>query len=51
MEDNQRKDKEGNDLMEDKLRELTEATQVPESLEPEEIEKMPMTRKQEKPAK
>ena len=51
MEDNKRTDTVGNDPMEDKLRELTEDTQVPASLEPEQIEKMLLKKKKEKTAK
>ena len=51
MEDNKRTDTGGNDPMEDKLRELTEDTQVPASLEPEQIEKMLLKKKKEKTAK
>ena len=51
MEENKRTNTGGNDLMEDKLRELTEDTQVPASLEPEQIEKMLMKKKKEKTAR
>ena len=51
MEENKRTNTGGNDLMEDKLRELTEDTQVPASLEPEQIEKMLLKKKKEKTAR
>ena len=51
MEDNKRTNTGGNDPMEDKLRELTEDTQVPASLEPEQIEKMLLKKKKEKTVK
>ncbi len=51
MEENKRTNTGENDLMEDKLRELTEDTQVPASLEPEQIEKMLMKKKKEKTAR
>ena len=51
MEDNKRTNTGGKDPMEDKLRELTEDTQVPASLEPEQIEKMLLKKKKEKTVK
>ena len=51
MEENKSTNTGGNDLMEDKLRELTEDTQVPASLEPEQIEKMLLKKKKEKTAR
>lgn len=51
MEENKRTNTGENDLMEDKLRELTEDTQVPASLEPEQIEKMLLKKKKEKTAR
>ena len=51
MEENKRTNTGGNDFMEDKLRELTEDTQVPASLEPEQIEKMLLKKKKEKTAR
>ena len=51
MEENTRTNTGGNDLMEDKLRELTEDTQVPASLEPEQIERMLLKKKKEKTAR
>ena len=51
MEENKRTNTGGNDPMEDKLRELTEDTQVPASLEPEQIEKMLLKKKKEKTAR
>ena len=47
MEENKSTNTGGNDLMEDKLRELTEDTQVPASLEPEQIEKMLLKKKKQ----
>lgn len=51
MEENKSTNTGGNDLMEDKLRELTEDTQMPASLEPEQIEKMLLKKKKEKTAR
>lgn len=51
MEENKSTNTGGNDLMEDKLRELAEDTQVPASLEPEQIEKMLLKKKKEKTAR
>lgn len=51
MEENKTRDAGVNDPREDKLRELTEDTQIPASLEPEQIEKMLLKKKKEKAAK
>ena len=50
MEENKTRDAGVNDPREDKLRELTEDTQIPASLEPEQIEKMLLKKKKEKAA-
>lgn len=51
MEENKTRDAGVNAPREDKLRELTEDTQIPASLEPEQIEKMLLKKKKEKAAK
>ena len=51
MEENKTRDAGVNDPRENKLRELTEDTQIPASLEPEQIEKMLLKKKKEKAAK